>query len=142
MRTPRIGSQRHPGRIGSDARGASAVEFALAAPVLITVLVGILEFGLLMFAQNSMTHVARDAARRVSVGEIATASAVTSYVRGELAIAGSWGNTVSVNTTMPTSSAQQVTIVLSVPMATVAAIAPLHLFSGTNLSVTVVARTE
>jgi len=53
-------------RSGDD--GAAAVEFALVVPLLLLVVFGIVAFGLLLFAQISATHAAREGARLAAVG--------------------------------------------------------------------------
>ena len=50
-----------------SARGAVAVEFALAVPLLLTILLGIVEMGFIFNAQISVTHAAREAARTMAV---------------------------------------------------------------------------
>jgi Flp pilus assembly protein TadG len=53
----------------SRERGASLVEFAIALPLLVLLLFGIIEFGW-TFAQNlEVKHVAREVARLASVGD-------------------------------------------------------------------------
>ena len=44
-------------------RGASAVEFALILPLLIVILFGIVEFGLLMYNKAVITNASREGAR-------------------------------------------------------------------------------
>ena len=44
-------------------RGASAVEFALVLPILIVILFGIIEFGLLMYNKAVITNASREGAR-------------------------------------------------------------------------------
>jgi Flp pilus assembly protein TadG len=44
-------------------RGAMAVEFALVAPILLVLVGGILEFGILLFHQAVITNASREAAR-------------------------------------------------------------------------------
>jgi len=51
--------------------GQEVVEFALILPVLILLLLGIIEFGVLMYSYNSIAHATREGAR---VGVIGTAS--------------------------------------------------------------------
>ena len=61
-------------------KGASAVEFALLLPVLILILFGTIEFGLLLYNQQVITNASREGARagivaqtpRVSESEIET----------------------------------------------------------------------
>lgn len=48
-------------------RGAAAVEFALVVPLLLTLLLGTIEFGHYFNVQISATHAAREAARTMSI---------------------------------------------------------------------------
>jgi Flp pilus assembly protein TadG len=50
-----------------DERGASLVEFALLAPFLILLLLGIIEFGYILGEFNDVRHGAREAARAAAV---------------------------------------------------------------------------
>lgn len=50
---------KRPGR----SRGQSLVEFALVFPVLIAILGGIIQFGMIFWAQNTLTQVVRDTGR-------------------------------------------------------------------------------
>ena len=65
----RAGGYEPAGSTLSQARGgASAVEFALVLPLLLSFLCGTFQYGTLMFAYNAMMGVARDATRQMSVG--------------------------------------------------------------------------
>ena len=44
-------------------RGAVATEFALLLPVLLTILFGIIEFGMIMYSREVVTNAAREGAR-------------------------------------------------------------------------------
>ncbi|HSF68296.1 MAG TPA: TadE/TadG family type IV pilus assembly protein [Nitrospiraceae bacterium] len=44
-------------------RGASAAEFALLLPVLLTILFGIIEFGMIMYGREVVTNATREGAR-------------------------------------------------------------------------------
>jgi Flp pilus assembly protein TadG len=44
-------------------RGAAAVEFALLLPVLLTILFGIIEFGMIMYGREVVTNASREGAR-------------------------------------------------------------------------------
>ncbi|MGF9662666.1 TadE family protein [Arthrobacter crystallopoietes] len=48
-------------------RGAAAVEFALVAPFLLALLLGIVEFGFAFNTQISLTQAAREAARTMAI---------------------------------------------------------------------------
>ena len=50
-------------RLGRDDRGSPAVEFGLAAPVLVTMVVGTMEFGMMLFVDILLESALRDAAR-------------------------------------------------------------------------------
>lgn len=55
-------------------RGAAAVEFALVAPLLIAILVGIIEFANFFRVQISLTQAAREAARTMAISNDQTAA--------------------------------------------------------------------
>jgi Flp pilus assembly protein TadG len=71
-----------------DERGATAVEFALLLPVLLTILFGIIEFGMIMYGREVVTNASREGARAgiiqripvVTAGEITTVA--TNYLTG------------------------------------------------------------
>ena len=63
---------------GAEAdKGGVATEFALLAPLLIIIIMGIIQFGWAFFVQHSMINAAREAARKLAVGEV-TVAGVTS----------------------------------------------------------------
>ena len=54
--------------------GASAVEFAVILPFLITLVFGIIEFGLLLYNQQVLTNASREGARAAIIGKCAGGS--------------------------------------------------------------------
>ena len=126
--------------LGQDQRGAAAVEFAFIMPILLLMFSGILQFGSVMFLENHMTNVAREASRRVAVGELAEADAAT-IVQDSLA---NWGVTyvVSVATVEAEDGSEDVTVGISLPMSDAALIDVLGLFETGNLSTSVTMRME
>jgi Flp pilus assembly protein TadG len=66
-----------------DISGNSAVEFALTAPVLLFMVLGALEYGMMFYTQASMQHAARDSVRQVSLGQLTDANA-PAYVCGNV----------------------------------------------------------
>jgi Flp pilus assembly protein TadG len=79
------GGERRPyGTFAGCERGASAVEFAFLAPVLILLVLGGIELADAFFLRSHMAEAARDAARRVAVGAMTTAE-VPGFVRARLA---------------------------------------------------------
>jgi Flp pilus assembly protein TadG len=65
-------------------RGAAAVEFALVLPLLLVLILGIIDFGLYFYDDLQLTHVARDAARYLSVSNVAEANAAIDAGDGRL----------------------------------------------------------
>jgi Flp pilus assembly protein TadG len=71
-----------------DERGAAAAEFALLLPVLLTILFGIIEFGMIMYGREVVTNASREGARAgivqrvppLTPGEITTVA--TNYLTG------------------------------------------------------------
>jgi Flp pilus assembly protein TadG len=61
-------------------RGASAVEFAVVAPVLFLMIFGMIEFGRLIMVQQIMTNASREGARE-AVLDGATSTTVDTHVR-------------------------------------------------------------
>lgn len=58
-------------------RGAAAVEFALVLPVLVMILMGIIDFGMVTNAQAIVANAARDGARSASMGANSSVSCRT-----------------------------------------------------------------
>ncbi|MFC5556011.1 TadE/TadG family type IV pilus assembly protein [Methylobacterium iners] len=64
-----------PQKFRSDQSGASAVEFALIAPVFIAILMAVCEFSFVFFTLNTAQHAVWDAARQLAVGRTTPAAA-------------------------------------------------------------------
>lgn len=64
-----------------NSRGAAAVEFALVLPILLVLVMGIMEFGYLAYANASAAGAAREGARTMAITEDAgeAEDAVRSY---------------------------------------------------------------
>jgi hypothetical protein len=121
--------------LGNDA-GAAAVELAFVLPVALVLLMGIIQFGALLFLQNTMVNVANDVARRVSVGEL-TATAGETLAEERLS---GWNATFSVSVTEPTADDIQVDI--SVPLADAAIVDFGHLLDTGDLTAQATVRKE
>ncbi len=63
---------RGPAALATDRQGASAVEFALVAPTLVLLLLGILEFSLLMAAEVTLSNAVAEVARFGITGQTGT----------------------------------------------------------------------
>ena len=53
--------------LGRDQRGAGIVEFALAAPVLFLILIGLAQLGILFFANAGLSHAVAEGARLAAI---------------------------------------------------------------------------
>lgn len=71
----------------SDDLGASAVEFALVALILVMLLTGITQFGIVFFQYLEVSHSAREGARWAALGEPAGSVAQPTSVRGRIGAA-------------------------------------------------------
>ncbi len=117
-------------------RGVAAVEFALAIPIVLLVLSGIIQFGFVLFLQSHVADVARETARRVAVGEFEQAEA-EQFAQDSLL---NWGVTYTVAVTFP--DPDDVDVQISLPMSQAALIDLLGLFQSGTLAATVTAREE
>jgi hypothetical protein len=55
------------GRCSAEDQGAAALEFALVLPLLLTLVVGMIQFGFVMQAQLALVHTAQEGARLASL---------------------------------------------------------------------------
>jgi Flp pilus assembly protein TadG len=83
----------------SKRRGASAVEFAVVAPVFFLLVFGMIEYGRLVMVQQILTNAAREGARRAILQD-ATSSAVITTVRNYLTNASINGNNPNLTITV------------------------------------------
>jgi|GEM_PF-791484 len=122
-------------RLGGS-RGAVAIEFAIMLPMLITILFGIIQYGLILNTRQLMTYAAREAARSYAIGESTGDEAE--------ALAISLLNNASYNyDTTLTDDGTSVQFDISLPMAEAALVNALEdsLMSG-NIEVSVTMRLE
>ncbi len=118
-----------------DESGVAAVEFAVIAPVVVTLLAGILQFGFVLFIESHMAGVARDTARRYSVGA-ADQSEAAQYAQDTLL---NWGVTYTVTVT---PNVNDVIVLVSLPRSSVAIVDMLGLFQAGALTTSVTMLTE
>jgi Flp pilus assembly protein TadG len=132
-----------PIRPANDRRGASAVEFAIVAPVFFLVVLGIIEFGRMVMVQQVITNAAREGAR-IAVLDSATTARVTTRVNDYLSAARLRGATVTVTPNPPTLAAfdQPVTVRVDVPFSAVSALSRPFMSAATRLNATAVMRRE
>lgn len=113
-------------------RGASAVEFALVAPLFLAMFFGIVEFGRAMMVQQLLTNASRSGAREAALPE-STVESVRAIVIQQLANASitlSADNVVVTPDPASANSNEQITVEVSVPYSEVGWISGDH-FTGT-----------
>src|SRR4030065_744019 len=91
------------GRATLRSRPATAVEFAVVAPIFFLVVLGIIEFGRMAMVEQVITNAAREGAR-VGVIDDSTRAMVEEKVRRYLASAGINGATIGVVPDPPSSA--------------------------------------
>jgi hypothetical protein len=84
----------------SGEKGAAFIEFALVLPILLTIFVGVLDVGLLLYNQQVLTNASREGARAGIARQPDPPSVALDYCRGS---DGKWRlfNLVTTNTTAP-----------------------------------------
>lgn len=84
-------------------RGAVAAEFALILPILLTLLFGIMEFGMLMYGREVVTNATREGARQGIIQKVpaVTAAQITTVATNYLT--GTGVNPASVTFAVPAS---------------------------------------
>lgn len=97
----------------ADERGASAVEFAMVLPFLVMLLLGIIQYGSLFLVQTEMNSAARDTARRLSVGDLATEADAESYAVAQLV---EWSPRFKAVAELPRRDEHDVAVTITVPM--------------------------
>lgn len=104
--------------ITGNEHGASAVEFGLIAPLLMTMLLGTVEFANIYLVQSEMTAVAREATRRLAV-EAMTTSQTETFVKDRMARITDAIPTVTVTSTKLANERTDITVDVSVEMSEV-----------------------
>lgn len=124
-------------------RGAAVVEFAVVAPVFITLVFGMIEYGRMVMVQQLLTNAAREGCR-VAVLDGATTATVQSTVTTYLTNASVSGSTVTVSPNPPSSAGYgaPVTVTVTIPFSQVSWLPSPMFLSGTTLRASTVMRRE
>ena len=110
-------------------RGATVVEFALTLPIFILFLMASFEFGWLNVLRHTADNAAYEAARHAMVPG-ATAAEATARANSILNVIGARGAVVTVSPATITSSTNEVTVSIDIPMKSNALVVPK--FTGTK----------
>jgi Flp pilus assembly protein TadG len=117
-----LGGRKRAGR-----RAAAAVEFAVVAPLLFLLLLGMFEFGRMLMVQQILTNGAREGARRATLPG-STQAAVSQRIDGYLAASGVAGHTAEVSPDPTTAaSGAVIKVTLTVPYKKVSWLPPAAL---------------
>lgn len=124
-------------------RGAAVVEFAIVAPVLLLLILGMIEYGRLVMVQQVITNATREGAR-AAVLDGATTTGVTTIVNDFLTGSRVSGAVVTVTPNPPSTAAfgDPVTVSVQVPFTEVSWLPTPMFLSNTTLSATTVMRRE
>lgn len=95
--------------------GATAVEFAIVAPIFFILIIGSLEFGRLNVIRHTADQAAYEAARHAMVPG-ATAAEARAQADRMLRIVGTRGATVTIAPAVIDSSVDEITVTVDVPM--------------------------
>jgi hypothetical protein len=133
-RTPEVGR-----RLRASEAGAAAVEMALVLPILLFILTGIIQFGMVLFTHNNMLHVAQEASRRVSVGTT-TPLEVTGWIEERLI-----GNAANFGITVEeviNAGDDDIVVTITVPLSAAAVVDPFKIFPDTLIQARAVVRRQ
>ncbi len=135
-----------------DKDGANAVEFAIVAPVLLLIVLGIIQFGVILFTYNNMVQAAREAARTLAVQET-TAAEAEQIALNQIGFSGlSYTITACEPVVVtpphgpacapPLDPASDVSVTITVPLSEATIVDILRLFTTGDLEATVTMRKE
>jgi Flp pilus assembly protein TadG len=111
-------------RVPGDRRGVSAIEFAILAPVLFTLVLGALDFGRLFYVRQGMEYATEQAARYYMLNPAAAQSDVTRVLTS--AMVGGMGAQLAVTYADTTNCNSKSTLTCT----TITATYPFHFIVG------------
>jgi Flp pilus assembly protein TadG len=125
-------------------RGAAAVEFAIVAPLLFMILLGIVDVGNMLFVYNSMLNAARETSRSVAVSADTPAQGKS---KAEAALNKHYGKkgktTFTVVVTVPANSSEhEVKTTISTPLSETMMLDVFKLLGEFNLTASASIRKE
>lgn len=108
-------SARRRARGGTLRRASATVEMAVVTPLLLTVLLGIIEFGYVFMVEQSLTNGTRDACRLAALAGSVSDTEVVSRLATAMQPTGVAINSSMVTITQPTTENPTVTVRVQVP---------------------------
>jgi Flp pilus assembly protein TadG len=121
-------------------RGAAIAEFAIVAPVFLTLIVGTIELGRAVVVVQLLTNASREGARVGGYDTTMTTSTITSAVNTYLSNEGISGATTTVSPSPPSLAVdgQQISVTVSIPYNNVSWVPSPFFLGGQTLSATTV----
>jgi Flp pilus assembly protein TadG len=121
-------------------RGAAIAEFAVVAPVFLTLIVGTIELGRAVVVVQLLTNASREGARVGGYDTTMSTSTITSAVNTYLSNEGISGATTTVSPSPPSLAAdgQQISVTVSIPYNNVSWVPTPFFLGGQTLSATTV----
>jgi Flp pilus assembly protein TadG len=119
-------------------RGAAVVEFALIAPLFLSIIAGIIELGRAIEVVQLLTNASREGARVGSFDTTTQASTITTAVNAYLSKAGISGATTTVSPNPPSaaSDGQSISVTVSIPFSSVSWLPTPFYLGGQSLQAT------
>ncbi len=124
-------------------RAASAVEFAIVAPIFFLVVLGIIEFGRMAMVQQMLTNAAREGCR-IAVLDGSTTASVRTKVNQYLNSGRITGATIRVTPDPPSTAKfnESVTVAVSIPFTRVSWLRAPFFLGGRTLQAQAIMRRE
>lgn len=122
--------KRFVGLVGAAQRcraGTAAIEFAFVGPLLIALMMGIFEFGLILFVQNSSQDAARYVARQLATNRIVASDAASTALPQLPTWVNSSAKVTVTQTTPGTPNTNQFTVDIAIPASSAS---PTNFFSS------------
>ncbi len=122
----------------SSRRGAAIVEFAIIAPLFLTLVAGTIEISRAIIVQQVLTNASREGARIGSYDSTTATSTITSAVNTYLSNEGITGATTTVSPNPPSVAAdgQSISVTVSIPFNTVSWLPSPFYLGGQTLTAT------
>lgn len=118
-------------------RGAAIVEFALVAPLFLSLIAGVIELGRAIEVVQLLTNASREGARVASYDTTTQTSTITTAVNSYLSSAGITGATTLVSPSPSTASnGDSMSVTVSIPFANVSWFPSPFFLGGQTLKVT------
>lgn len=112
-------------RLLSDTRGSLGLEFGLALPILVTLIIGVLQFGLILNANGAMRNAMGEGLRLAKVNPSATSAEVKQRTKDTLVGVDRNGITTLVFARATINGVSRGTMVMTIKMTPVIPFAPI-----------------